>query len=187
MLQIYTNNQIDEIAFELKNNKCIVLPTDTVWGVVSLDDSLIYKIKKRRKSKKLVRFISSLSQVDNLNKNYIHVLDKYLPGALTFVFKKHAYRIPNNKLILRLINQVGPMYSSSANISGKTPIKNLKEAVDVFGTKYSHVVCFVDDKEYQMDDDSLPSTIIDLDRMIILRQGAIDGNKILQEIEQVRR
>ena len=106
MLQIYTNNQIDEIAFELKNNKCIVLPTDTVWGVVSLDDSLIYKIKKRKKSKKLVKFVNNLFQINNLDKNYIQILDKYLPGALTFVFKKQAYRIPNNDLILDLINQV---------------------------------------------------------------------------------
>lgn len=186
MLQIYTNNQIDEIAFELKNNKCIVLPTDTVWGVVSLDDSLIYKIKKRKKSKKLVKFVNNLFQINNLDKNYIKILDKYLPGALTFVFKKQAYRIPNNDLILDLINQVGPLFSSSANISGKTPINNLQEAIDVFG-KYSNVVCFVDDNEQQAGFSALPSTIVDLDRMIILRQGVIDGNKILQEIDQARR
>ena len=186
MLQIYTNNQIEEIAFELKNNKCVVLPTDTVWGIVGLDGNLIYKIKRRSRSKKLIRFINDLSQANGFDDKYAKVFNKYLPGALTFVFKKQSYRIPNNKLIIDLISKVGPIYSSSANISGDKPVKNLKEAINTFG-KYSNVVCFVDDKQNQDDCVSQPSTIVDLDRMIILRQGAIDGNKILQEIDQVGR
>lgn len=184
MLQIYSPNQVEEIAFELKNNKCVVLPTDTVWGIVSLDENLIYKIKHRKRTKKIIRFINNLSLVKSLDNKFINVLLKYLPGALTFIFKKQAYRIPNNELILKLTEKVGFLYSSSANISGKKPIENLQEATSVFG-KYSNAICFVDGKDKQKVD-CLPSTIIDLDRMIVIRQGEINGEKILQEIDQTR-
>ena len=180
-MRIYQQNQIDEIAFELKNNKAVLLPTDTVYGLVSLNPDLIYKLKDRSKSKKLITFINDLDFL-NLDEKIKDILLEYLPGALTIVYKKESYRIPNNYLIRKIIEIVGPVYSSSANISGEKPISSIEQAIKKF-KNHPCEICFVD---YECEMSNEASTIIDLDELEVIREGIINGKKIIEQIKLLK-
>ncbi len=89
--------------------------------------------------------------------------------------------MPNSKLLLQLMDKVGPLASSSANISGKDPIESIDEAKKVFSDK-ANELALVEDKNFNIS--HAPSTIIDLDKFVVLRTGAIDGQKILDQIKK---
>ena len=85
--------------------------------------------------------------------------------------------MPNHKDLLTLLEFTGPIYSSSANISGKEPIKNTLDAQSVFSQNIDSLLIV---KGEALSD--TPSTIVDLDEKKVLRNGKIDGNKIIKEI-----
>ena len=75
-MQVYSTTDINEIAFELKSNKAVILPTDTVWGIISLDEKNIYRIKQRSLSKKIITFVHDIKLL-NLPSNIENVISKY--------------------------------------------------------------------------------------------------------------
>ena len=111
-------------------------------------------------------------------------LKKYWPGALTVIFKKKddifdyltsgndtiGIRIPNDKLLLDILNKVDfPIAQTSCNLSNEEELKNAKEIYDKFGDKINLIV------EFNVDIKRKASTIISLenDNIKILRQGDI--------------
>jgi L-threonylcarbamoyladenylate synthase len=82
--------------------------------------------------------------------------------------------MPNEKNILKLISIVGPVFSSSANISGNEVFKNVFEAKKDFDNIKNLI--FVDGKK----NSSLPSTIINFDTKEIIREGCISGSEIIK-------
>tara|TARA_Y100000589_G_C26885149_1_gene519689 strand:+ start:52 stop:630 length:579 start_codon:yes stop_codon:yes gene_type:complete len=121
--------------------------TDTVPAIGSIPEysEEIYKVKKRDKKKPLILMGSEMSQV----LEYVHpsALDdfrkfglKYWPGALTLIVPlskdKNFKFIPSNSIGIRipdcsiarlLINESGPLATSSANISGIKPSLSAQE------------------------------------------------------------
>ncbi len=89
--------------------------------------------------------------------------------------------MPKSQLLLKLMDKTGPLASSSANISGQDPITSIKQAQEVFKNNESELV-LVEDKDFKLS--NTPSTIIDLDKFVVLRTGAIDGQKILDKIKE---
>ncbi len=67
----YKYSDINSIIFELMNNKAVIIPTDTIIGILAKDKNIIYKIKQRSTNKKIIRFISDKSEIPNLNKDQI--------------------------------------------------------------------------------------------------------------------
>ncbi len=177
---VYSQKEIDSIEFELRNDKAAIVSTDTVMGIISLDKKNIYKIKRRPHYKKLVKFIKNFEQLNIFTPKETEILNKYWPGKLTVVKDKIAYRVPNNKFLLNLLDRFDFLYSSSANISGKKPIIDLEEAHDVF-RRWEGKLVLVDNKT-KTSDNSIPSTIINLDTKKVLREGNLNGEKILKEI-----
>lgn len=175
-MQIYTEKDFDEIVFELRNENAIILPTDTVYGVISLKDSIIYKIKKRSYHKKLITFVGSIDYIPGLNKNERKVLEKYWPGKLTIIKNKKSYRMPNDQLILKLLDEVGYLFSSSANVSGKSPIQSVEEAKEMFPKKLDLFSCV----KSSCIPSNKPSTIINFDTKKVIREGEISGQEILK-------
>lgn len=110
----------------------IIFPTETVYGIGTSIRSKkgvkrIFAIKKRQKDKKLQILISDLNQLKDLSvitPAYAKdLMDKYWPGPLTIVLKKKGggtigVRMPDHKILLNIINNCGPLYATSANISG---------------------------------------------------------------------
>lgn len=127
----------------LNQGEVIGIPTDTVYGFATIENSKdkIYTLKQRDKSKKLINFIwnkKQIGKVDDLDENEVdNIVEQYWPGANTLIFKQNnhlnSYRIPNNKNILELLKSINcKLLTTSANISGETPCLNAKEFVDKF-------------------------------------------------------
>ena len=76
--------------------------------------------------------------------------------------------LSNNENVLKFLRQTGPFATSSANIQGQPPAKNIIEAKKYFSNE---VYFYEDGGEF----DSTPSTLVDLrgDSIKILREGAV--------------
>lgn len=177
---VYQPNELDYIEFELRNDKAAIANTDTVMGIVSLDKKNIYKIKRRPHYKKLVLFIKDFENLGVFTQKEVDVLKKYWPGKLTVVKNKIGYRVPNDDFLLKLLDRFDFLYSSSANISGRNPITDLDEAHSTF-RRWEGKLVLVDNKRKKTKNTN-PSTIINLDSKEVLREGDLDGQKILKEI-----
>jgi tRNA A37 threonylcarbamoyladenosine synthetase subunit TsaC/SUA5/YrdC len=79
-----------------------------------------------------------------------------------------AIRLPAEKSIRDFLEKTGPLATSSANLEGESPAKNIAEAQKYFG---SEVDFYEDGGELN----SKPSTLvkIDGDEIKVLRQGAV--------------
>jgi L-threonylcarbamoyladenylate synthase len=86
--------------------------------------------------------------------------------------------MPNETHLLALLTKVGPLYSSSANISNETPVTDNVDAEHVFGKYHTYDLVLVQGKQKQ----EKPSTIIDFDHKKQLRIGIIEPNDIIQAL-----
>ena len=119
----------------------IIFPTDTVPAIGCLPSfsKVIYEFKKRDRNKPLILMGSENKQLINYvhesaREDYEKISSKYWPGALTLVIpsskKQNAIltskdltiglRIPDSYIAQSLMNETGPLLTSSANISGFT-------------------------------------------------------------------
>ncbi len=125
----------------LKSGLPIIFPTDTLPAIGCLPkfSNIIYKFKKRDKNKPLILMGSEQKQLidyvhESAKEDYEKIASSYWPGALTIVIpslEKHALmltsndltlglRIPNSYMAQSLLEETGPLLTSSANISGFT-------------------------------------------------------------------
>ncbi|MGL4343202.1 MAG: Sua5/YciO/YrdC/YwlC family protein [Metamycoplasmataceae bacterium] len=121
------------------NDKIFLTTTDTVIGIgIPIGENnldYLFKIKKREKSKKIVIAISSIEQLEKLEKLekfHYDFINLYWPGNVTLIINENAYRIPNQKGLLELIDKIGPIYLTSANLSGHATCLELKDAKKIF-------------------------------------------------------
>lgn len=137
----------------------VIVPTDTVYGLVCRYDSKsavnkIYKLKKRDREKPLILLgynWQSLKKFVNLKQVNSVILKKYIKkwtGALTFVLPASKYvpkylnkgyktigiRVPQNRFLLSLLKHCPErvLASTSANISGKKDVKEIAQKVKLF-------------------------------------------------------
>lgn len=171
-------SEIGSIIFEIKNNKVLICPTDTVAGMISLKKNNIYKIKKRPSYKKLIKFVPNIECIPNTNDIFKKIAQRFWPGPLTLVYDGVSYRMPNEKFLLKILSEIGPLYSSSANISGKDPIKNKDDAILYFGKNRNKIVFINGD----YNNAKMASTIYDINKDKVIREGIIKYESIKQAI-----
>ena len=125
----------------LKSGLPIIFPTDTLPAIGCLPkfSKIIYEYKKRDRNKPLILMGSKYKQLidyvhESAREDFEKIASKYWPGALTMVIpaskqqnelltsKDHTLglRIPNSSIAQSLIQETGPLLTSSANISGFT-------------------------------------------------------------------
>lgn len=182
-------------------SKVIIFPTDTVYGIgtpiYDLDGiEKIYNIKSRVKDKPLACLCANIEQIKDIaivDENAKKLILKFLPGCLTIIlkakdkvvetigYKTIGVRIPNHKLALEILEDNGPMLTTSVNDSGETPLNNYAE---IF-VKYNHLV----DAIYYSDipSSNLSSTVVKIidDEVNVLREGHISEEDIVKEINNV--
>jgi L-threonylcarbamoyladenylate synthase len=177
----------------LKTGGIIAYPTETFYGLgvrFDLEQSLkrLYKIKQRPKDKAMPLIIGEkrllYSIASSINSTAESLIDGFWPGPLTLLVPanenisewltagtgKVAVRIPGESFALRLARHAGfPITSTSANISGLPPARNVATVMKYFS---DDIDLIVDGGEVP---GGLPSTIIDTteNRMRIVREGAI--------------
>lgn len=187
-------SNIEKGAQVLKNGGVIIFPTDTVYGIGALYNNKeglarIYKIKNRPQNLPFPILVSSIKQAEsivNMNELAKSLAKKYWPGGLTIILPprhpesrlggtkdlktpKLGIRMPNAKIVLSLIKQVGtPIIGTSANFHGQKSVADF-ELLDPDLVKLTDYVlkgkC----------EAGIESTVVDVsdDNLKIIRQGAI--------------
>lgn len=130
---------IDEAISKLEAGLVIGVPTDTIYGLSSLVDygDEIYEVKKRDKSKKLIRMISSIDSLNIQDQVLLDKMNEVWPGKVTLIFEYEgemtSFRIPDEPNLLALLDKLGkPIYTTSANISGQEPVASREEFFEIF-------------------------------------------------------
>lgn len=185
-----TLNQLLQLKKEDLEGKLICFPTDTVYGVgaIATDKKAvekIYQMKRRNNKKPLPVLCSNIDQikeyVDEIDDTVAALMKKYWPGALTIIFNKKpgvgdhlsdntiAFRMPNSKIALDIINRFSPIATTSVNMSGEKEINNIDEIEEKFADWIDYIVT---DEAYLS---NIPSTVVDATGVFpkILREGNI--------------
>ncbi len=138
-----TSNNIKISAEELKHGNLVAFPTETVYGLGAdglnpIAVSKIFEAKQRPMFNPLILHIADLNMLNNVaivnNKKIEKLIKNFWPGPLTLILPKRnivpdivtagletvAVRMPDNKIALQLINELGnPVAAPSANSFGK--------------------------------------------------------------------
>lgn len=185
-----SNSKLKSLGEQIKNGAVAVIPTDTIYGIVStaLHHSpveKVYKLRKRSSSKPMIILIESEKQIAdlgiNLSDEQLEMLSKLWPAPLSIVIdvdskklnylhrgkKSLAFRKPDNEFLLKLLKISGPIVAPSANFEGENPATNVDEAVEYFTDS---VAFYVDGGVLK----SKPSTVAQLNdsKLVVLREGA---------------
>ena len=186
-----TLNSLGESALEsiLKKSGVGVLPTDTVYGLVCMANDQhavkrLYQLKSRENKPGTV-IASSISQLSGigLKLRYLKAVQQYWPNPISIIIpcsseldyldqglKTIAVRVSNNSALNGLLDKVGPLLTSSANLPGKPPAGNITSAKKYFGDKIDF---YVDGGDLSGQEPSTLIRIID-DAVEVLRQGATE-------------
>ncbi len=182
----YLISTVNEV---LKNGECIVYPTETLYGLGGdpLKEGMMDKlrdIKEAPPDKKISIAYTSLdhaSEFVDLPELAWKIGEEFLPGPLTLVVETQdgteGIRVPDHPLTQAIIEDFGPITSTSANIHGRPAPKEIKTAKIQLGSKVKlYVNC--GPSEY-----GEGSTVIKVgDEIEILREGIISKEKIGDKI-----
>ena len=183
---------------------CIVLPTDTVYGI-GVDAFSAKAVQRLLDAKQRGRdmpppvligeptLIRALAvDVPETAKDLV---EKHWPGALTVICRIQpslrmdlgetegtiALRVPDHELAREILRRTGPMAVSSANISGKPAALTCDEAIEQLGDS---IAIYLDGGPLQHAGGA-PSTIVDFSRHEygqMLRRGAISVETLRQTV-----
>jgi len=179
---------VDKIA-EYAKNEPVVMPTDTLYGLcmsIEGDINKIYELKGRSLEKKIpvgVANIEMMSEIAEVTPQAERLIRAFMPGPLTLVLKNKgvkwlgdtvAVRIPAHTLTIYLMEKIGPITLTSANISGEKAPSVIEDTMKL-------------DVKYRVDCGRLmgkPSTIVKLvDGIELIREGAIPFKSIMKVLE----
>ncbi|MCM1260073.1 MAG: L-threonylcarbamoyladenylate synthase [Prevotella sp.] len=183
---------IEPITKDTLQRKIIAFPTDTVYGVGAMITDTeaiekIYRLKQRDFQKPLAILAASkediLPYIETPSPDVFALMEQYWPGPLTIVFRKSkevsnqltrgldtiGFRIPNEPVTLQLLKQVGPLATTSINISGEPPLNDPRSIEQAFGNQIDYLYA------HNVQASQVSSTVIDATQspIVILRQGEI--------------
>lgn len=184
-IKLYCKNklnskQLSTIEKIVKNGGIIIFPTDTVYGIGTYFSNKkgiekIYKIKKRDKSKKIAYLIGYKKDIKKFVKKINFpaklLMKKFWPGPLTLILKEKnstiGVRMPANIISLQILRRVGPLATTSANLSGEKSPATFQEISQELLRKVDLVI---DAGQVE----GVPSTVIEVGQQIkIIREGKI--------------
>ncbi|MBQ1315157.1 MAG: threonylcarbamoyl-AMP synthase [Erysipelotrichaceae bacterium] len=195
MTRVLFKKDLEETVELLKSGAVVAFPTDTVFGigVIYNDAAAIDRMKKakgRDASKPFPLMVADLKQLEEvacIGDRERRIAQKYTPGALTLVLKRKdtvsresvngfdtiAIRIPDDRFVLKLLKKAGPMFVTSANISGMPAACNEKEVLQQLDGRIEAVV-------RGKAGTGVASTIIDCtgEELKCLREGTISYKEI---------
>ncbi len=171
----------------LKDEKILVLPTDTVYGfsgIVEKTDEKIRKIKGRAENKPFIQLIGKPEDIFIVTDDVIpRKLLSLWPGPLTIIVHKKenpmetvAVRCPGDEWLRQVIISCGKsIYSTSVNRSGFPVLSSIEEIKKEFENDVDLIIDAGDSKT------SVPSTIVRIDggKIIVVRNGAVNIEEIL--------
>jgi L-threonylcarbamoyladenylate synthase len=179
----------------IEQGECIVLPTDTVYGIgadpfspEAVQRLLDAKVRGRDMPPPVLLAEPTLIRVlaVEVPQAAKDLVDRYWPGPLTVICKAQpslrmdlgeaggtiALRVPDHALARELLRRTGPLAVSSANVSGQPPAVTCDEAIEQLGERVSVYL----DGGRTGSDEATPSTIVDFTKNEngdVLRHGAL--------------
>ncbi len=188
----------------LNRSECVVIPTETVYGLAgnAYSDKAckkIYKIKKRPKNNPLiVHYLNSqiLKKDCSFNNDFLKLYKVFCPGPITFILdlkkdskiskivtnkkKTLAVRFPSHPVARNLLKKLDfPLAAPSANPSSKLSAVNSSDVRDDFGKKIKYVL------EGGRSSIGIESTIIDIrNKPKILRLGGLEVSIIERALKK---
>ena len=184
----FDDNSAELVAEYLKNNKVVIIPTDTVYGfsAVASADSIqnaknqdkIRKIKGRSEDKPFIHLISNSQDIFKYtNQQISSEILNFWPGPLTVIVANKfdnnqtiALRCPNDDWLRKVISLCGvAIFSTSVNLSGCDVLEDEQSIIETFGNKADLIVLDGDKKG------GVPSTIVKINDNYfeVIRQGAL--------------
>jgi len=137
-----------------KNKKPIALPTDTVYGIFypigERNKQYINEIKNSPPNKFISVMFASVEQATpylKLSNQHLSLISANLPGHATIIVKTSdlgkemfeqktvGVRIPSTKdakQLVEFLEEHGPMFASSANLSGNKALNTRREIIKEF-------------------------------------------------------
>ena len=194
MTQVSINTLVEGA---ISGDRIVSFPTDTVPALAAKPDrsELIFVAKRRSQDKPLILMAASAEALwpyvqgsPAELKLWQQVAKSYWPGALTLVLPASekvpaamnsidrstiGVRVPNFPLALKILEQTGPLATTSANLSGQPPRLSVAEIEDLFPGVLTLVPS---ELPTAITGSSLPSTVAKWtgSNWEILRQGAIE-------------
>ena len=140
---------ISDLASKLRKGSLALFPTDTLPALCAYPkfSKKIWTIKKRPSNKPLILMGGCLDDLFEFVKpcaieDGLKLANNHWPGALTIVLptvgnvsknlnsnsNSLGFRVPALRIARDFLKQTGPLATTSANISGKFPVKDAMEA-----------------------------------------------------------
>ncbi len=194
------NVELQGIVTCLKEGGLIIVPSDTVYGLIvdPTNRRAVEKLiafKNRPPGKAVSIFVSDLKMLENevdVNDRQKNLLNKLLPGPFTIVLEsKHCVdkllesergtlgvRFPDYSFIVNLVRQYGkPLTATSANLSGRSPHYSIETLLkELPKNKKSLIDLVIDAGQLPR---NKPSTIVDLsqEEVKVIRKGDLIFHK----------
>lgn len=187
----------------LAANRCIVMPTDTVYGIAADAFSAqavatLLAAKGRGRSMPPPVLMPAMATMDGLATDVPlvarNLAEKFWPGALTLILPAQpsltwdlgetrgtvALRVPDDEVARALLRTTGPLAVSSANRTGHPAAATAAEAFDQLGES---VEVYLEAGPRPVSGEALSSTIVDctLTPPRVVRAGALS----LEELRTV--
>lgn len=196
IIKMEEKSALEEAADVLDRGGLVVFPTDTVYGLAAkvTDPAAIeriYNVKGREQTKAIAVLIGELSQLsavaEEISEKTENLLQSFWPGALTAVVSKRpelpttlslnltiGVRMPDFDFARALIKKVGPLATTSANLSGFDSAINAEMAYKQLNGKIDLII------DGGVCSGGVASTVVDCtdESFRILRVGAISEEQI---------
>ena len=177
MVKSDADGAIGMVVAELRAGRAVVIPTDTVYGLAVLPENveLLFELKHRPPDKAVAVLVARAADAGELFDPLPptrRLMERFWPGALTIVQDGCGVRCPDHPLVRALAAEVGPITTSSANLSGQPTPHTAAAAAGAFGA----VSLVIDGGRCQ----SPPSTVVEVTEagLTVLREGAISANAV---------
>ena len=198
MTKVVTEENMSLVCQIIKEDGVVAFPTETVYGVgvkfgskIALDK--LMEAKNRDYSKAITLMVADEKDIEKyayVSDDVRKIIQAFMPGMITLVFKKKenvdsimtngketiGIRIPDSQYVLNLLQKVGPMLVTSANLSNHPNTTSTKEVLNQLDGRIDLIV----DGQTT---DNVASTVVDVSgsEIKILREGKITKEDI-QEV-----
>ena len=161
-----------------------LVPTETVYGLVArVEDRVaynkIFELKQRSAAKVLGWFVSDWRTLSDYGVTLSglpeQLAEKYCPGPVTIIAPARngttlGFRSPDHPFLRELLKLTGPLFQTSANLSGAPDPKDIETALKELSGAPAIAV-----DGGRLPDDAAGSTVVDATgtEIKILRQGKL--------------
>ena len=202
---VFTTDPCEAAEF-IKRGGLVAFPTETVYGLGAdaFDPAAvekIFKAKLRPADNPLIVHVSSVDQIQNvvatITETASLLIDKFFPGPLTLVLKKHdqvpfittagldtvGVRMPRLDIANRFLASCGvPVAAPSANLSGRPSPTTWQAVAEDLDRRINCIL------QGEATETGLESTVVDCtgDVPIVLRSGSVTLQQLREIIADTR-